>query len=101
VSGNAQVYGDAWVSGNAQVYGDAWVASPLYIQGSRHALTLCSFTQIAVGCHVYDIPDWLNRFRVIGRVECYTEEQIEEYGVYLNLMAETAKRLHAVNKKER
>ena len=37
------------VYGDARVYGDAWEASPLYIQGSRHALTLCSLTQIAVG----------------------------------------------------
>ena len=49
VYGNARVSGDAWVYGNARVSGDAWEQSPLYIQGSKHSLTLCSLTQIAVG----------------------------------------------------
>ena len=100
VYGNAQVYGNAWVYGDARVSGDAWEQSPLYIQGSRHALTLCSLTQIAVGCHVHDIPEWLKRFRVIGRSEGYTKEQIAEYGVYLKLLADTAKRLQVAAKKK-
>jgi len=35
---------------------------------------------------------------VIGRAEGYTKDQIAEYGVYLKLMAETAKRFQAVKK---
>jgi carbonic anhydrase/acetyltransferase-like protein (isoleucine patch superfamily) len=113
VCGDAQVYGDAWVSGNAQVYGNAWVSgnarmsgnarvsgnawedSPRYIQGSRHALRLCSLTQIAVGCHVHDITDWLKRYKVIGRSEGYTQEQVEEYGGHLHYLASIAAKLQA------
>ena len=93
VYGNAQVSGDAWVSGNAHVSGDAWEKSPLYIQGTRHSLTLCSHMQIAIGCHVHDISDWKKRYKAIGRSEGYTKEQIEEYGKYIELMAKASSRL--------
>ena len=89
------VFGNAQVSGDARVFGDAWEDSPLYIQGSRHALTLCSHTQIAVDCHVHDISKWLERYKAIGESEGYTKEQIAEYGIYLTLLADTAKRLQA------
>jgi len=91
VSGNAQVYGDARVSGNARVYGDAWVFSPLYIQGTRHAVTLCSHKQIAIGCHVHDITEWQKKYRAIGKMEGYTPAQIKEYGAYIVLLAAAVK----------
>ena len=91
VSGNAQVYGDAWVYGKAQVSGDAWVFSPLYIQGTRHAVTLCSHKQIAIGCHIHDITEWQKKYRAIGRMEGYTPAQIKEYGAYIVLLAAAAK----------
>ena len=91
VSGNAWVYGNAWVSGNARVCGDAWVFSPLYIQGTRHAVTLCSHKQIAIGCHIHDITEWQKKYRAIGKMEGYTPAQIEEYGTYITLLAKAAK----------
>ena len=91
VYGNAQVSGDARVSGNAQVSGDARALSPLYIQGTRHAVTLCSHTQIAIGCHVHDIKDWQKHYRAIGKKNGYSKEQIAEYRAYINLCAKTAK----------
>jgi hypothetical protein len=81
------------------VSGDAWVLSPPYIQGTKHSLTLCSLTQIAVGCHIHDIPDWLKRYRAIGRAEGYTKEQIAEYGLHLAYLAALAKKLQAAAKK--
>ena len=91
VLGDAQVYGDAWVSGDARVSGDAWVSSPLYIQGTRHAVTLCSHRQIAIGCHIHDITEWQKHYRAIGKKEGYTKDQIAEYRAYINLCAKTAK----------
>ena len=93
VYGDAQVYGYAWVYGKAQVYGDAWAESPLYIQGTKHSLTLCSHTQIAIGCHVHSIAEWKKHYKAIGRKEGYTPAQIKEYGTYITLLSATAKRL--------
>ena len=101
VGPDARVYGNAWVHGDARVYGNAWVhggewkASPHYIQGTRHALTLCSPTQIAVGCHVHTIEEWLAGYKEIGAREGYTQDQVEEYGRYLTLLASRAKKLSA------
>jgi hypothetical protein len=66
VFGNARVYGNARVFDDAHVYGDArviggdWSVSPLYIQGTRHALTLSSPTTITIGCKTRTIEEWLS-----------------------------------------
>src|SRR5271165_5876312 len=69
VFGHAQVSGDAWVFGNARVLGDAWEVSPLYIQGSKHSMTLASFTEIAIGCHLHTIKFWKDNCVEIGQAE--------------------------------
>lgn len=91
VSGNARVYGDARVSGDARVYGDAWVSgnawvfSPLYIQGSAHSITVCSFTEISIGCEKHTIEYWKTNYRKIGKKYGYTDSQIEEYSLLINM----------------
>ena len=99
VYGNARVYGDAWVSGNARVSGNAWEVSPLYIQGSAHALTVSSYGDITVGCETLTIAEWLKRYRAIGRLHGYTKAQIAEYGEYIKLATKYAKRVAAQSKK--
>ena len=86
------------VFGNARVLGYAWTQSPPYIQGSRHALTLCSHTQIAVGCHVHTIAEWKKTYKAVGKAEGYTPEQIAEYGRHIAYIAKEAKILVAVKK---
>src|SRR5208337_1237547 len=97
VSGDARVYGDAWVYGNARVYGnawvygDAWVLNPLTITGSAHSVSLVSYTQIAIGCHVRDFADWLKNYKTVGKENGYTTEQIKEYGEILRYLVKAAK----------
>ena len=106
VSGNAQVYGnarvsgDAWVSGDAQVYGNAWVLNPLTATGSKHVICLVSYTQIAIGCKVHTIVEWLKNYKAIGKANNYTAEQIAEYGELLKYLAKAAKTYVKRNKKE-
>jgi len=85
VSGNAWVYGDARVSGDAQVYGDAWNFSPLQIQGSRHYVNFVSHSIVKIGCYQQTIDVWLKTFEQIGKDNGYTEGQIKEYKLYLDL----------------
>ena len=87
VYGDAQVSGDAWVYGDARVYGDAWVLSPLHILGTRHSLTHCKRGYIQIGCHCHRISTWQKRYAEIGEKEGYTDAQIEEYGLYIDLFA--------------
>lgn len=86
---NAQVYGDAQVFGSAQVYGDAqvfggaWEKSPLYIQGTRHAITNCAYGKLAIGCEVHTFVEWKKNFKSIGRSNNYSDAEIKEYGAHI------------------
>lgn len=79
---NARVYG------NARVYDDAWEKSPLQIQGTRHFLNACAYTEIAIGCHQQTIAWWLKHYQAVGRKEGYSPDEIEEYGTYIRLFAQ-------------
>jgi hypothetical protein len=91
VYGTARVSGDAWVSGDARVSGDAWEQSPLYIQGTRHALTNSRYNHITIGCQEYTFAYWQKHYKAIGRAEGYSKEQIEEYGAYIRLFCKVGK----------
>jgi hypothetical protein len=99
VSGDAQVYGNAQVSGDARVYGNAWENTPPLLYGTKHPLSLCSLTQIAIGCHVHDFAYWLEHGPAIGRSEGYTTEQIAEYRRHFMYLKALAKRIQAAQKK--
>ena len=94
VSVSAHVYGSAHVSGSASVYGYAkvyegeWVSSPLYLQGSKYSVCRCSKSNVMIGCEDHSIDEWLSRYSEIGRDNGYSEEEIEEYGLYLELFSE-------------
>ena len=91
VYGNSRVYGDAQISGGARVYGesqvhgDAWGTSPLQIQGSRHTLTECKKGFLQIGCKCYTFKEWELHFEAIGKAEGYSENQIQEYKLYIDL----------------
>jgi hypothetical protein len=85
---NAWVYGNAWVYDDARVYGNAWEKSPLQIQGTRHFLNACAYTEIAIGCHQQTIAWWLKHYQAVGRKEGYSPDEIEEYGTYIRLFAQ-------------
>jgi hypothetical protein len=78
-NGGGWVADSAWVSGDAWVYGDAWEKSPLYIQGTRHALTNSAKGKITIGCHTKTFSEWLRHGVKIGKAEGYSEAEIKEY----------------------
>ncbi len=45
------------------------------------------YDAIQIGCKKYTISDWQKHFREIGKAEDYSEEQIDEYGSYIDLIA--------------
>ena len=91
VSGNARVSGNAQVSGNARVSGDAWEKSPLYIVGTKHTLTNAKKGHIQIGCHLKPIQWWAENYKDVGKMEGYTEAEIEEYGAYIDLFKRLGK----------
>ena len=93
VFGNARVSGDAQVFGNARVFGNAWEQSPLYIQGSRHAVTMCSRTELQIGCQRHNFAWWKANAAQIGSENVYTPAQIKEYLRIIFFAARMAKNL--------
>ena len=85
ISGEAHVYGNAWVYGNAQVYGDAWELPPLQIQGTKHFINICKKNYLQIGCKSFTFEYWKENFVEIGKLQGYSDEQIKEYGLYIDL----------------
>ena len=97
VYGDAQVFGNARVFGNAWVYGDAWDASPLQIQGSKHFLNICKIGWLQIGCISKPIEEWITDFEMIGKSNSYTDLEINEYGMYIEL-AKKINETYLINK---
>lgn len=91
VFGDARVFGDAQVSGDAQVFGDAWDKSPLFIVGSKHSLTNSKKGHIQIGCHCHTYEYWKINAALIGATEGYSEVEIKEYLVYIDLFSRIGK----------
>jgi carbonic anhydrase/acetyltransferase-like protein (isoleucine patch superfamily) len=92
VSGDAQVSGNAWVSGDAWVSGNAWEKSPLFIIGSRHALTNAKHGHVQVGCKCETFEWWLSKEgESFARENNYADEEISEYRAYIELFKRVGK----------
>lgn len=79
---------NARVSGYAQVFGNARVSSPIQIQGSMNFINEASATLIQIGC-MNGTAAWWAKHRVkLGQKNGYTAERIEEYRLYLKLIAD-------------
>ncbi len=92
IYGTTRVYGNALVSGNARVCGGAWKTSPLYIQGSQHAITNCDFGQLSIGCITHSFSEWKKLYKSIGKENGYTPAQIKEYGQLIALATKMGKK---------
>lgn len=88
VRGTSRVLGKARVQGDALVCGGRWLKSPLYIEGSRHSITMCAPGSLAIGCQVRSINHWLACGKEIGERHDYTQAELEEYERYIRLAAE-------------
>lgn len=63
------------------------VPKSLFISTSRHSVSYWGYDAIQIGCKKYTISEWQKHFREIGKAEDYSEEQIDEYGFYIDLIA--------------
>jgi hypothetical protein len=73
------------VSGGAVVRGGTWTKIPLTVHGSRHLLFRPNKTDIQIGCHVHMPGWWLENHIEIGKQEGYTDAEITEYRLYIDL----------------
>jgi UDP-3-O-[3-hydroxymyristoyl] glucosamine N-acyltransferase len=69
-----------------------WTFAPTQIAGSMHKCWHSGPGRISIGCKNHTIEYWLRNYRKIGEQHGYTDEQIEEYRCYIELIAEEDKR---------
>jgi NDP-sugar pyrophosphorylase family protein len=63
------------------------VPKSLFISASQHSVSYWGYDAIQIGCKKHTISEWQKHFREIGKAEGYSEEQIDEYGSYIDLIA--------------
>ena len=67
------------------VFRGGWL--PLQIQGSSHFVNIPNGINIKIGCQEHDVDYWLKNYERIGKIEKYSDEQIAEYKLYIDLAA--------------
>ena len=86
--GNDCELGDGCELGNGCELGyGCKVPKSLFISASKHSVSYWGQDAIQIGCKKYTISEWQKHFREIGKAEGYSEEQIDEYGSYIDLIA--------------
>ena len=81
--GNSATVGDSAMVGNFATVGDfaKFKSSPIYIIGSKHIINYYGNEKIAIGCFVKTFEEWEKEYKLIGKANGYTDEQIEEYKI--------------------
>ena len=86
--GNGCKLGNDCKLGNGCKLGDGCkVPKSLFISASQHSVSYWGYDAIQIGCKKHTISEWQKHFREIGKAEGYSEEQIDEYGFYIDLIA--------------
>ena len=68
------------------VYGNAkFNKSPLQIQGTKHFININFDFKLQIGCKCFDLDFWKDNFKKIGESEGYSEIEILEYEMYIDL----------------
>ena len=73
------------------IRGGVYEYTLLQIQGSRHYCyatpTDSGGIELGIGCHIYQISEWQEKYQQIGENESYSGEEIAEYAEYIALFA--------------
>lgn len=79
--GNDCKLGDSCELGNG-----CKVKHTLCIHASRHTITYWGCDAIQIGCKQYTISKWLSNYEKIGRSINYSDKEIEEYWMYIDMI---------------
>ena len=57
----------------------------------KHFFNICAKGKIKIGCMEYTFAEWKKNFKVIGKEKGYSDKQIEEYKLYIDLAIKLSK----------
>jgi len=63
----------------------------MVFQFNNHAAYCTSDGNIKIGCEYLSIEDWKDKYKEIGRRNCYTDLEIEMYGKFISMCEELRK----------
>ena len=91
IRGHCRICKDACVGGHAEVLGLSELtrgeitSTPLQIKGSLYFVNIEGDDKLRIGCQVYSIEEWEKHYRQIGLAERFSEKEITEYKLYIDL----------------
>jgi hypothetical protein len=69
----------------------ASIGKTIFITGSGNTVNYYGLDVIHIGCIRKTIAEWQQQYREVGRENDYSDEQIREYGAYIQMIAELHK----------
>ena len=85
--GNDCELGDGCKLGDSCELGNGCkVKHTLCIHASRHTITYWGCDAIQIGCKQYTIFEWLSNYENIGGSNNYSDKEIEEYWMYIDMI---------------
>ena len=96
--GNEATIGDeatigyrATIGNEASIGYRASIGKTIFITGSGNTVNYYGLDVIHIGCIRKTIAEWQQQYREVGRENDYSDEQIREYGAYIQMIAELHK----------
>ena len=81
----------------AKISDTEYLVKTLFINGSRHSVSWYGCNQIQIGCHKKEIDWWLENYKLIGKREGYTSDQIAEYKTYIDMCKQMQESANIIN----
>lgn len=58
----------------------------VYFNGTKHPVTYAGGNKVSIGCYSATLEEWENEWKDIALEEGYTEAEVKEYAMYIELI---------------
>ena len=86
IGNDCQLGNDCKLGDGCKLGNGCKVKHTLCIHASRHTITYWGCDAIQIGCKQYTISKWLSNYEKIGRSNNYSDKEIEEYWMYIDMI---------------
>ena len=91
IGDEARIGDGASIGDRASIGDGASIGKTIFITGSRNPVNYYGLDVIHIGCIRKTIAEWQEQYPEVGRENDYSDEQIREYGAYIQMIAELHK----------
>ena len=94
--GSRSSIGNGSSIGDSSSIGYGVKVKALFFAGTKHSVSYWGEDKIQIGCKQYSISEWESKYKQIGNIEGYSEEQLEEYAYYIECVINYHNKLNPV-----